>query len=180
MTTSNIDLLEIAKLLHINISVVLQEDLETEPLPIPNQLNNYIINYGNESNGGTHWVALIIYNNIAFFFDSFGAHFDSDIEAYMKRSGCNQIAYNQLIIQHLNSNLCGWYCLSFLRYMRAIFNEENRKKAFFEMANDYCNIFSDDSEKNAKKVRALILKQIKPKKLPKRLNEILFEKIIYT
>ena len=79
MTTSNIDLLEIAKLLHINISVVLQEDLETEPLPIPNQLNNYIINYGNESNGGTHWVALIIFNKIAFFFDSFGAHFDSDI-----------------------------------------------------------------------------------------------------
>jgi hypothetical protein len=74
----------ISKLLKIKNfhGVYLQEDMKN--IKDKAKDGSYIINYGTLKNGGTHYVALLMYGTAAFHFDSFGATYSTDIEDFIK------------------------------------------------------------------------------------------------
>jgi hypothetical protein len=75
----------------------------------------YIVNLENSNQGGSHWVALIIYskNNQlhAFYCDSFGVLPPTEIEDFV-RPLHKKLPYNNRQIQPFNSSYCGYYGLS--------------------------------------------------------------------
>jgi hypothetical protein len=154
MTTSNLDLEAMAKLLRVRIKVVLQEEL-LQMLPEPGQ--NLIVNWGNEQNGGTHWVAIVIADDgdEAVFIDSFGTHYSSAVDHFMKRTpgSVTKLGFSNIITQDLASNLCGWYCLACITFC--------------------------DTTKNAAILRHMLSGQLRGAVLPAKLRAALYEKITY-
>ena len=59
--------------------------------------------------GGTHWTAFYVKNNKSFYFDSFGGSPDKFLLNQLPKP----ITYHNYKIQHINSKLCGSYCLYF-------------------------------------------------------------------
>ena len=84
MALTNHEVDHIAKLLKIKEfhGVYLQEDLKD--IKDKAKDGSYIINYGTLRNGGTHYVALLMYGSAAFHFDSFGATYSTDIQEFIK------------------------------------------------------------------------------------------------
>jgi hypothetical protein len=163
MTTSNLDLLAMAKLLRIKLQVVLQGDLAQMQ---PEIGMNYIINWGTEANGGTHWVALIIDDDgdEAVFFDSFGTHYSTAVSDFLKRTprSVTKLGFSNIILQDLASNLCGWYCLAAI-----VFAHRSTDPSLFGSTNDgnLRHLFSAQLLRGAS--------------LPVHLRAALFEKISY-
>ena len=85
--------------------------------------SSYIINLNSEldehgdRNTGSHWVALLT-NDMkqAIYFDSYGEKEPNEIRNLLK---CNQykIGHTSKNIQSLMSNLCGFFCLSFIYFL---------------------------------------------------------------
>ena len=172
MALTNHEVDHLAKLLKIKEfhGVYLQEDLKD--IKDKAKDGSYIINYGTLRNGGTHYVALLMYGSSAFHFDSFGATYSTDIEEFIK--GKPHKAFNQYIMQDLDSSLCGWYCIALIYYVQLHFKgKEKKKKAFFETINDFVNLFKDDSLKNGPIVRQLYHHWLPKKQTPSRLFDIL-------
>ena len=70
-----------------------------------------IFNLQNSNKKGSHWIALSRKNNKIFIFDSFGvAHIPKNIYDIYKKFN---IITNIYRIQHINSNLCGLFCVLF-------------------------------------------------------------------
>ena len=67
------------------------------------------VNIDNGSQGGTHWTCLIIKDNKSYYFDSFGGSPDK----ILLKQLTEPIIYHNYKIQHINSRLCGSYCLYF-------------------------------------------------------------------
>ena len=67
------------------------------------------VNIGGYYNGGSHWCAFYIKDNISFYFDSFGATPDKFLLNHLPKP----ILYHNYKIQAINSRLCGSYCLYF-------------------------------------------------------------------
>ena len=180
MTTNNTELEFIGRFLKLNPAVVvcLQEDLSK--MKIQKSRANYIVNYGNTSNGGTHWVALKVYNSQACFFDSFGLPPDSDIESFVQGGTC-KLGYSTFQIQNINSSLCGWFCVSFLKYVDTLI--EKRRMSIWAASNAFINEFDKDTDLNAGILRGAKffggwLKN-KMKQFPSSLYNVLHEKIVY-
>lgn len=76
-----------------------------------------IINLADSNLPGTHWVALDdTQRGIITYFDSFGEICPSLIEQYMRQRKGKKKIYNQLVIQSLNSNKCGYFCIFVLTH----------------------------------------------------------------
>jgi hypothetical protein len=107
----------------------------------------------NDGNG-THWIAFKIFDNgKACYFDSFGTIYPEDIGEFLKIF--KPIAYNNRQIQDPKSEMCGWFCLAFIKY----FNDfDTKKNNVFDAYDDFLNIFSNDAKKNDKIVAELIKK----------------------
>ena len=76
---------------------------------------------------GSHWISLSRKNNSIFIFDSFGiGHIPENIYEIYKNFN---IITNIYRIQHINSNLCGLFCVLFCLY------EVNSKNKFIEFLN---------------------------------------------
>ena len=105
----------------------------------------YIINLESSTQGnGSHWVALFIYKDNSYYFDSFGAVSPNEIMEFVKkRKGCHMY-FNNWIIQDSKSESCGWYSLGFLLYMW----ENRTRQNFKEVYNEYVNNFVDDTKHN--------------------------------
>ena len=87
-------------------------------------LNSELDEHGNR-NKGSHWVALVTDDmKQSIYFDSYGAREPNEIRNLLK---CNQykLGYTNKNIQSLMSNLCGFFCLSFI-YFLSISNLEQR------------------------------------------------------
>jgi hypothetical protein len=139
MSLSNTDIEKIAKDLCIPIHNILMKD---ELKNCKKEIGNYIINLQSSSQGfGTHWTALIIRRDENFFFDSFGALPCEEIIDFIKPK---KLYHNNWIIQDLNSSLCGWYCIGLLKYI-----QDNKNKLLLTSANDYINMFEDDTKLNS-------------------------------
>jgi hypothetical protein len=93
----------------------------------------YIINTDNQYGKGYHWV--LLYNcdgKQIIYFDPFGVPPLEEIENLMQKSGKTGI-YNTYRIQHLNSKLCGVFCI----YVADELLKRNRK--FYEILADFSN-----------------------------------------
>ena len=148
---SNIELEDMAREDNLDLIGVYSKDR----IPSQRQVGSYIINMQDFNDGnGTHWIAFKIFDNgKACYFDSFGVIYPEDIGEFLKIF--KPIAYNNRQIQDPKSEMCGWFCLAFIKY----FNDfDTKKNNVFEAYDDFLNIFSNDAKKNDKIVAELIKK----------------------
>ena len=84
-----------------------------------------IINTGHSSGPGIHWVAMIMLAEKCLYFDPFGVRIvETDILDYVK-SRYQSHVYSNTCIQHVKSNKCGAFCVSFILTVK---NENDFKK----------------------------------------------------
>lgn len=139
---SNTELTEIASVYNIPLRAICLKD----QLPYPAREGNYIINLAsykrNSSVQGTHWVCLILAEN-SFYCDPFGAPAPKEVMTYIKSFNPKHYAYNQLIIQDLASETCGYFVMSLLLFLKA-----NPSKDFYANCKRYVDLFDDDTDRN--------------------------------
>ena len=84
----------------------------------------------NSNQPGSHWIALQRSNNEIFIFDSFGiGHIPKNIHKIYEKFN---IITNIYIIQDVNSNLCGLFCILFCLYK---VNNKNKFIKFLKLFN---------------------------------------------
>ena len=94
----------------------------------------YVINLGEYSHIGTHWIALYVNNKTATCFDSFGIeHIPKEIKNFTNNKN---IIANIYKIQNYDLIMCGYFCIGFINYMFM------RKSL-----TDYTNLFSPNNFK---------------------------------
>jgi hypothetical protein len=132
---SNIELFKICEFYNISPLKVCMRD----ELPKKRENGNFIINLEPSSMIGSHWIICTVNHREVMYIDSFGA--PPTLETIKFING--PYGYNQFIIQDLKSSDCGFFCVAFLLYMKL-----NYQKDFYETANNYINMFVDDTRKN--------------------------------
>ena len=89
----------------------------------------YVINLDENSDIGTHWIALYINAKTVTHFDSFGVeHIHKEIKKFINNKN---IVANIFRIQAYDSVMCGYFCIKFIDFM---FKDNN--------LTDFTNIFS--------------------------------------
>jgi hypothetical protein len=82
---------------------------------LPNKIKNntmFIINLESSNEGnGSHWTALFVKNNKALYCDSFGMLPPEEVIDFVKSNRKMKLCYNEVDIQDLKSELCGWFFL---------------------------------------------------------------------
>lgn len=114
--------------------IVMKDELKN----IKRKNGGYIINLDNSKSEGAHWTALFIHKNIAVYFDSFGCPCPESIIKFCKSKN-SHLYFNTRVIQDLDSNLCGFYCIAFLKFVSM------SNKSLLKSSNDFSNMF-DNSE----------------------------------
>ena len=134
--TDNIQLTNLAKKMKINFVGVFSKD----KLPSRPQVGGYIINLqDHDAGGGTHWVAMnISFDKQVTYFDSFGLRPPEEVKDFVNQY---PVMSNIRHIQDMHSDLCGFYCLLFLK---AIQKTKNDAKRF----DDFLNMFREDKSHN--------------------------------
>ncbi len=143
---TNIDLEALAKQLHIPLHGVYMKN------NIPKRLANgcYIINLNSVGESGSHWTCFIKDNKEVFYFDSYGGYPVQNLMDMAEKQKL-QVYYNMTQLQHIESILCGYFCLAFLYYM--LHNEGNMF--------DKCIRFEKLFKKNTKMNDKLLIKYMK-------------------
>jgi hypothetical protein len=137
---TNYELEEIANHYGMALNDVVMKD---EMKSITPRNGNYIINLQSSSQGnGTHWCALCIKDKDIFYFDSFGIICPSEITNFCKRIPKSSLAYNDLQIQHIDAQTCGWFCIIFLLHLN------RSKKDIYKSASEFIGTFSYLTNKN--------------------------------
>jgi hypothetical protein len=139
--TSNIDLEEMADKLKLNLVSVCSKD----ELPDKIQVGSYIINLQDSTEGsGTHWTLVMVFDRKnALYFDAFGQIFPKEVGVFLKNY--KPIPYSNRIIQDVDSNRCGLYCIACMHYMSRI-----RRKEMLEQYDDFLNLFRGNPKQNDK------------------------------
>jgi hypothetical protein len=153
MTTNNEELIKIAKELNISLKDVCMKNM----LPNKRTIGNYIINLASYPNNGTHWVLLIVNNNISFYFDSFGELPPTEIYEFCKTEK-KKLCYNTFEIQDLKSNLCGFYCISLIKFVHDKMGSFKTKKSFLDCCNNFINMFKKNTKLNGKVLKEYLSK----------------------
>lgn len=136
---SNIELQEIMTKYRIQCNGIVMKD---QLLDLDE--GGYIINLNDSHQSGSHWVALYCTRKEHIYFDSFGGPPPQDIhELLLSKYG--KVNFNSFIIQDLKSQLCGYFCLGLLLYIKL---HTRQFKTLVAKANDFCNYFYDDTKKN--------------------------------
>lgn len=100
---------------------------------------NFIINLQDSDNKGSHWVALIKRGVHYVYFDSFGAIPDTYVIRY---KGKYKLAYSNFIVQDMESDRCGIFCVAFLHYI------QTNKGNIHAIYNDFVNLFEHNTRNN--------------------------------
>jgi len=99
---------------------------------------------------GTHWTILITDEKDAVYFDSFGEPPPTDVITFVRqRKG--RFGWNGTQVQDLHSNLCGWFCVALLQYVKL-----HPKQSIFNTLSLFLSEFDDeDTANNDDKLRHL-------------------------
>ena len=139
---SNFDIIDICKERKIPLINVIAKDEEM----LLKKNGNYIINLQNHNQKGSHWTALVMTKTDCIYMDSFGQPPPQEVEDFLKNKYKKEnISYNTMIIQDMNSTYCGYFCIAFLKS-----NKENKNKGLLQKLKIFQNIFSSDTNKNDK------------------------------
>jgi hypothetical protein len=139
---NNYELDEIANHYGMTLNDVVMKD---EMKSITPRNGNYIINLQSSTAGmGSHWIALCIKDKDIFYFDSFGIICPSEVTNFCKRIPKSTLAYNDLQIQHIDAQTCGWFCIIFLLHL----NRSNQD--IYKSASEFIGRFSYDTIHNNK------------------------------
>lgn len=86
------------------------------PEKIDNKPAALIVNTDSSLEGGEHWVAIFIPNEIcAEYFDPFGLPpLHKDFTHFLNKN-CDNWVYNSLAVQHHESKACGKFCIGFIK-----------------------------------------------------------------
>jgi hypothetical protein len=89
-----------------------------------------VINLDSSSGPGTHWVCYFNRQGLkhVYYFDSYGLPPPEEIKKYLHTSN-KQILYNTGEIQQIGTNLCGVYCVHFIK-------ELNKGRDFYDILYD--------------------------------------------
>ena len=143
---SNTDLLHLSKTFNITLNKYITfKDFYSKIKP---QLGNYIFNLQSYSaiNQGTHWCCFIIRKNVAIYYDAFGMSPPIEVVTFIKRYNKNiKIIYSSDDIQHMDSILCGYFCLFFIYFFNVI---HKNSKNYRKIINLHNNIFSKEERQN--------------------------------
>ena len=100
-----------------------------------------IINTGISSTKGDHWIALILFKNNCFYFDSFGLEIiDKRILNFLTKLNYKTYTFNNQCIQHFESEKCGNFCIKFLKTVGTKKNFSDFIKKF-----DFQNLKKNDT-----------------------------------
>ena len=89
----------------------------------PDNEYSVIINVDNSTLNGSHWTALSIRGNNAYYFDSFGRFYDNnsfpaDYKENLSRICIDKkIVFNKKLLQGLHSNTCGEFCIYYIKQL---------------------------------------------------------------
>ena len=83
---------------------------------LPNKFpKSIIINTDQSNKPGDHWIAIVLTEKHAYYFDSFGLGIvDQQIQQFLLPR-YSSIIFNSLCIQHILSDKCGYYCIYFVQ-----------------------------------------------------------------
>jgi hypothetical protein len=91
---------------------------------------------------GSHWIAIALSKDVAFYFDSFGERCKNDnILCMLRKIGYNSYDYNKKPIQHPTSIHCGHFAIGFILALNSNYSIEK-----------YLNLFKRRSSLNDKVV----------------------------
>ena len=146
MTISNLELEHLADYFEIpNFYCVMNDEM----LKMPFKDGYYIVNLEDSTEGGSHWVTVIIENGKKLYWDSFGAVPSLQVTKYFHKTK-SKYMFNNRIVQDLKSSLCGWFCLGliiFCHYFKEISDD------LFILADTWTDCFLDDYAKNDKQLK---------------------------
>jgi len=148
MTTSNKDLEAISRYLNMPKPIIcFDEDLLHRKMK---NTEYFVVNLGSMNDGGTHWVGLAIRGKREVcYFDPFGVIWSQKIAKYISK--CTKKGFNETQIQNIASNLCGWYCLMWLKWI------QSSNKDMFRATNDFVNEFWSDYDGNSQLLKMLYI-----------------------
>lgn len=87
------------------------------PTTLITKPRSFIINLDESYKPGSHWVAVYFpINGPAYYFDSYGRYPPDRIINFMERNSKYGWIYNIKKLQGDLSQLCGYYCIAFLRF----------------------------------------------------------------
>jgi len=147
---TNFDLEKIAKNYDVKLIGIYSKN-ELDKLPIED--GNYIINL--DDNIGSHWTALNINKNKGIYFDSFGCVPPQNVISFVKQKPNIKFGYNNFIIQDLESEKCGFYCIAFL-----LFLNRSKNKDIYKATNDFIQLFKDNTLENDEILKKYLLKNL--------------------
>ena len=97
-----------------------------------------IINTGHSSTQGKHWVAVKMFKDKCFYFDSFGVGIvNENIKTFV--SNYKKVTHSDLCIQDLRSKKCGLFCMAFIKNVNSVEDYDS----FIKMFND-CDLYMND------------------------------------
>ena len=112
--TTNIDLINLAKKNRIQLDYILFKD-QLSSIPYKPGLH-IILNMSSSGHQGTHWVALIVLQQLLFYSDSFGMEPPIEIENWAKMNNIPKIVYNDYQLEQLDGTNCGQLALKMLEF----------------------------------------------------------------
>ena len=108
--------------------------------PFPSSLpKSLIINTAKSDTRGEHWVAIVLQKKQCFYFDSFGLPIINDYILEFIRDAYNKVTYTDNCIQSANSDMCGKFCIAFIKYVHS----KSSYNTFIEQF-DFENLYKND------------------------------------
>ena len=155
---TNFQIEDVCKYYDIPLKTVCMKD---ELKHIKAEEGYYIVNLQSSTDGnGSHWLGLYLDKQLSLFFDSFGAGCPIEVDAFVKRFRPKHFAYNIEIIQDLDSDVCGYYCIALSLYLKT-HQYSTTNNAF----NSFINLFRDDTKDNLKVLKNVFHRFLPNKKL---------------
>ena len=98
-----------------------------------------------EQNSGTHWVMFQVNETPKgtikpFYFDSYGAPPPENVKKVIRKKFKKYLPYNNIDIQSLMNDACGYYCLAIAHYINAY---KGRTGDIYSDASTFIDLFDD-------------------------------------